>query len=73
MVTADAKGVHAVRIDNWKYIENINPKGERMGTPRLFNLADDPAERKDLYKEKPHIAKGLAEELDRIRKADYTR
>ena len=73
MVTADAKGVHAVRIDNWKYIENIDPRGKKRGRPRLFNLADDPGEREDLYEKKPHIAKGLAEELDRIRKADYTR
>ena len=73
MVTADAKGVHAVRKGNWKYIENRDPKGEQTGSPRLFNLADDPGEREDLYKEKSHIARGLAEELDRIRKADYTR
>jgi len=61
------------RKDNWKYIENKSPKSKRAGTPRLYNLADDPAERNDMYKEKSQIAKELAEELDRIRRADYTR
>jgi len=73
MVTADVKGVHAIRKDNWKYIENKTPDGKEAGSPRLFNLADDPAERKDMHREKGKLAKELAEELDRIRTADYTR
>ncbi len=73
MVTADAKGIHAIRRDNWKYIENRDPKGEQRGNPRLFNLADDPAERRDMFRKKSQIAKELAEELDRVREANHTR
>ncbi len=73
MVTADAEGVHAIRKDKWKYIENKSPEGEKMGSPRLFNLVGDLAERKDMYRKKPQIVKELAEELDHVRNADYTR
>ena len=73
MVTADARGVHAIRKGNWKYIENIDAKGKRTGSPMLFNLADDAVEHDNLYSEKSKIAKELAEELDRVRKASYTR
>ena len=73
MVTADVKGVLAVRKDDWKYIENKTPDGKEAGTPGLFNLADDPAEQKDLFREKPGIAGELAEELERLRTAEYTR
>lgn len=73
MVTADAKGVHAIRMDNWKYIENITPLGEKKGEPQLYNLADDPAESVDLYDKKPGRAKKLLDELNRIRKAQSSR
>ncbi len=73
MVTADAKGVHAIRKGKWKYIENKSPKSERVGSPRLFNLADDPAERKDMHRSEPRVAEELTGELKGIREAQYTR
>jgi len=73
MVTANGKGVHAIRMDNWKYIENISPQGEKRGEPQLYNLADDPSESVDLYDKKPGRAKKLLDELNRIREVQSTR
>jgi len=81
MVTADARGMHAIRMGNWKYIDNTTPQawsqGER-GTfknakPQLYNLTDDPSEDVNLYAKKPEIARALSEELSRIRRARSTR
>jgi arylsulfatase A-like enzyme len=81
MVTADARGMHAVRMGDWKYIDNATPQAwseGKQGTfkkvePQLYNLADDPSESINLVDKKSEIAKALSEELNRIRKARSTR
>ena len=81
MVTADAKGMHAIRIGNWKYIDNTPPEGfpeKRMKQyqneiPQLYNLVTDPGEKKNLIEEYPDKAKELMDELKRIRTASATR
>jgi arylsulfatase A len=81
MITADAKGMHAIRIGDWKYIDNTPPENfpeKRMNQfknskPELYNLANDPAEQNNLYEEKPEKAKELLDELNRIREADSSR
>ena len=81
MVTADARGMHAIRMGDWKYIDNTTPQAwseGKQGTfknakPQLYNLADDPSESINMVDEKPDIAKELARELNRIRKARSTR
>lgn len=81
MVTADAKGMHAVRKGNWKYIDNTPPEGfpeNKMNQfknekPQLYNLADDPGEEVDLCEKYPEKVKELKEELKRIREVSYTR
>jgi len=81
MVTADASGMHALRDGNWKYIDDTPPKGlpdnriKRLKDfkPQLYNLADDPGETTDLYKDNPAIVKKLKEKLNVIRSADFTR
>jgi arylsulfatase A-like enzyme len=81
MVTADARGMHALRRGNWKYIDNTTPEAwsqRRRETfrdvqPQLYNLADDPAESRNLVAREPHIAEKLAAELGRIRNARATR
>ncbi|WP_462317182.1 sulfatase family protein [Marinilabilia sp.] len=81
MVTADAKGMHAVRIGAWKYIDNTPPAGfpaNRMNqykkeVPQLYNLADDPAETVNLIDKYPKKVKELMAELKKIREASSTR
>jgi arylsulfatase A len=81
MVTADANGMHAMRDGNWKYIDNTPPDGlpedklKRLKDfePQLYDLAKDPGETTNIYTENPVRAKKLLEELNAIRKANFTR
>ena len=81
MVTADARGMHAIRMGDWKYIDNTTPQAWSEGTqgtfknvrPQLYNLADDPSESMNLVDERPEIAKRLVSELNRIRRTRSTR
>ena len=81
MVTADARGMHAIRMGDWKYIDNATPQAWSQGKqvtfknikPQLYNLADDPSESINLADEKPDITKELARELNRIRNTRSTR
>jgi arylsulfatase A-like enzyme len=81
MITADAHGMHAIRMGDWKYIDDtppVNLPENRLNQikafkPQLFNLANDPGEKLNLYDERPEMVKKLSSELDRIRKADSTR
>lgn len=87
IVTADAKGMHAIRVGDWKLIDNTPPEGfpesptrywflnpeYRDEIRRLYNLADDPAEQNNLYDKNPVKAKELLDELNRIRNVEWTR
>jgi len=73
MITADAKGMHAIRKGSWKYIENTSPQGKKEGKAQLYDLANDPSENVDLYDKKPEIVKELSDELDRIRRIQSSR
>lgn len=81
MVTADAKGMHAIRVGDWKFIDNTPPEGfpeKRMNQfkneePQLYNLQDDPAEQNNLYDKNRSKAKELLVELNRIRNTSSTR
>jgi arylsulfatase A len=81
MVTADAKGMHAIRIGDWKLIDNKPPfqlpekimnqyKNEK---PQLYNLKDDPAEQNNVYDKYPDKVKQLLDELNRIRNVTSSR
>lgn len=81
MITADSKGMHAIRIGDWKFIDNSPPPGfpEKMlnqyknEIPQLYNLKDDPAEQINLYDKQPDKVKQLLDELNRIRNASSSR
>lgn len=82
MVTADAAGMHAVRIGDWKYIDDTPPEGlpqkrlnqiQKTFKPQLYNLAADPGEQVNLYGEKPEKVEELKKELNQIRTVDSTR
>ena len=82
MVTADANGMHAIRVAEWKYVDDTPPDGlsenklkrvKNTFTPQLLNLASDQGENINLFSEKQDKVKELLEELNRIRKAESTR
>ena len=81
MITADSKGMHAIRIGDWKFIDNSPPPGipEKMlnqfknEKQQLYNLKDDPAEKTDVLDKYPEKTKELLDELNRIRKASSSR
>lgn len=81
MVTADAKGMHAIHDGDWKYIDNTPPEGfpqNRMGQfkneePQLYNLAEDPGEQVNVIEKYPKKAKELLDELNSIRRASSSR
>jgi arylsulfatase A-like enzyme len=81
MITADANGMHALRLGEWKYIDDTPPEGmpgDRLNRlknfkPQLYNLAEDPAEKNNLIDTHPEKAAGMKKELDKMRKAPFTR
>jgi arylsulfatase A-like enzyme len=81
MVTADAKGMHAIRMGDWKFIDNTSPQGipeailnqYKNEKPQLYYLADDPGEKVNLYETKPEKVKQMLTELNKIREAKSTR
>lgn len=82
VVTADMHGMQALRLGDWKYIDNMLPeelpesRRKTISDPlevQLYNLSEDPAEQNNLYEQFPEKAKELLEELNRIRKLSSTR
>lgn len=81
MVTADANGMQAIRMGEWKYIDDTPPatlpenrrKQLQDFRPALYHLTDDPGEKKDLYNERPDVVEELKSELNRIRESESTR
>lgn len=81
MVTADSKGMHAIRIGDWKLIDNKPPfqlpekimNQFKKEEQQLYNLKDDPSEQVNLVAKYPGKAKELLDELNRIRNAPSSR
>jgi arylsulfatase A-like enzyme len=81
MVTADANGMQAIRMGDWKYIDDMPPatlpenrrKQLQDFSPALYHLTDDPGEEKDLFNERPDVVEELKGELNRIRQSNSTR
>ncbi len=82
VVTADMHGMQAIRMGDWKFIDNALPKElperrrQSIKMPlelQLYNLSEDPAESNNLYESNPKIVKQLTEELSRIRNQDSSR
>lgn len=58
----------AVREGDWKLVRphvtrNI-PKGESTAAPRLYNLAEDPGEQRDVMAQHPALSQRLLQQLD---------
>ena len=82
-VHTSSRGVTAIRAGEWKLIPQlgsggfsapakVNPKnGEPPG--QLYNLAQDPAEQKNLYADHPEVVKRLAALLEKCKKDGRSR
>ncbi len=82
IVTSDMHGMLALRMGEWKYIDNTLPKElpehrrKQIKTPldpQLYNLSKDPAEEHNLYDQHPDKVKELLAELNRVRNLPSTR
>jgi len=82
LVLDSAAGIFAIREGDWKLIQRNESlpdaggkksKADVENQNQLYNLADDPAETKNLWAEKPDIVKRLSEALAKARKDSQTR
>lgn len=75
LILQSASGVYAIRSGPWKWVEGIaatapgkkkkaagGPKGDQY-QPQLFNLADDPAETRNVAAEHPEVVNRLSARL----------
>jgi len=73
-VFRDANGRKAVRFGPWKLIDNYFPNnGKETGALQLYNLEDDPSEKRDLAKEQPEVVDQGEKLLKAITKTDSSR
>ncbi len=64
-----SRGQLAMRRGDWKYIAPSGRKGNRLaGAAMLFNLADDPGEKKNVIKENPEMASSMAKQIEELSK-----
>jgi arylsulfatase A-like enzyme len=82
LVPDSAEGVFAIREGHWKLIERNAALDENARKPKklspenqnqLYNLADDPAETKNLWSERPDVVKRLTALLAAARENSHTR
>ena len=76
-----SRGMFAIRDGDWKLIEGLGSGGftrpvivePEEGGPagQLYNLADDPSEKTNLYQERPDVVERLMRKLDEIRGSDH--
>lgn len=76
LITQDVNGMLAIRIGDWKYIDNELPDGlnaniadniRKNFKPQLYNLKKDPSEQDNLYDREPEIVERLKAELNRLK------
>jgi len=82
MIVHSADGTFAIRKGPWKWIEGVpvdeikpavrKSRAEQF-KPQLYNLAEDPAETKDVSAEHPEVVKELSALLNRYRDGGYSR
>ncbi len=68
MIVNDVRGVVAIRMGDWKYIEgNVLRPPASKEDPQLYNLEKDPAETTNVIDQFPDMAKRMQARLDEIR------
>jgi arylsulfatase A len=79
IVHHSGSGVFAIRQGEWKLILESKGAGYHDGPPKpglpgqLYNLANDPYEKNDLWAKRPEIVKRLKKLLDKYKKQGYSR
>ena len=82
MIVHSADGVFAIRKGPWKWIEGVPVDDVKPGArkaraaeykPQLYNVADDPAETRDVSAAYPEVVKELSALLNRYRDGGYSR
>ncbi len=82
MIVHSADGVFAIRKGPWKWIEgepvdDVKPGARQARAveyrPQLYNVADDPAETRDVSAAHPDVVRELAALLQRYRNGGYSR
>ncbi len=82
MIVHSADGVFAIRKGPWKWIEGVPVDDIKPGArkaraaeykPQLYNVADDPAETRDVSAAHPEVVKELSALLNRYRDGGYSR
>lgn len=77
MVVNDVKGIVALRMGDWKYIENKaerpedkerQEKNPNLAKPELYNLSHDPGETTNVIGRQTEIAAEMQSKLDQIRR-----
>ena len=66
MIFMEQEETRAVRTHEWLYIERFNKEGISYIEPELYNLIEDPDERKNLFKEESfrEIIKTFSKEIN---------
>ncbi len=85
LILQSASGLYAIRSGPWKWIEGIaatapgkkkkateGPKGDQY-RPQLFNLADDPAETRNVSADHPEVVQRLSARLREQRERGHSR
>ena len=69
----DGNVLESLSVGRWKYVRSNpgNPRG--LPVEALFDLEDDPAERRNLIHEQPELARRLAERLEAFSGASVKR
>jgi arylsulfatase A len=79
IVHHSGSGVFAIRQGEWKLILESKGAGYHDGPPKsglpgqLYNLADDPYEKNDLWAKRPEIVKRLTKLLDKYKKQGHSK
>ena len=82
MITHSADGVFAIRQGPWKWVEGVPVDEIKPGArkaraaehkPQLYNVAEDPAETKEVSAEHPEVVQQLRALLNRYRDGGYSR
>ncbi|MBN2450522.1 MAG: arylsulfatase [Lentisphaeria bacterium] len=82
LIVHSADGVFAIRRGPWKWVEGVAAEGVRPAVRRaraaehrsqLYNLAEDPAESRDVSAEHPEVVRELSALLARHRDGGYSR
>ncbi len=83
VVHHSVRGMFAIRDGHWKLIEGLGSGGftqpafieQVEGGPagQLYNLAEDPSEKTNLYQERPDVVERLTRQLNESRDAEMSR